>query len=81
MPKITTWICDICKEEFDGVSKFYISTGTEKTVEHTITIDLNVKRRGSVNSVSESMQMPDDRICFGCYFDIILNHVKDGHLI
>ena len=76
MPKVTKSYCDICDAETDGITELKISTGTasKTTIEHTITVDLKVTRVGSVNSVSEPVgDMPDDEICFLCYYCILTN--------
>jgi len=80
MPKITKLYCDICKNEIIGPTKLKIKAGvaSKKTIQHILSVDLNVQRRGSVNSVSEPVgNMPDDIICFTCYRRIISHFPMD----
>jgi hypothetical protein len=81
MPKITKSYCDICKSETDGITELKISTSfaSKTTIEHTITVNLNVTRRGSVNSVSEPVgDMPDDIICLVCYHRALHDFLRDN---
>jgi hypothetical protein len=80
MPIIAKTYCDICGEEITCPNKLKIKTGiaSKKTVQHIITVDLTVQRRGSVNSVSEPVgDMPDDIICFVCYRRILTHFPSD----
>jgi hypothetical protein len=73
MPTITKSYCDICGKESDITEqKILAGYATKKSVEHTIKVNLEVSRRGPVNSVSEPVgDMDDDRICIVCYHSIL----------
>jgi hypothetical protein len=81
MPYETKVTCDICGQPVI-IEKMTHGEASIESIEYTFTPDLEVQRRGPVNSISEPVQsMKDDIICLKCYYQILEENLLDMGII